>query len=711
MRAWSIYGPASLLFTLSLGLATSCASDPPGHAAGGSEPCGEQPYYADEDGDGYGLDDVAGTACSVPEGHVSVPGDCNDQDAAIHPEATETCNGLDDDCDSLVDDADDSLDPDSPGTWHPDNDGDGYGAHTGIGTVACEAPSGMVDDDEDCDDDDASIHPLAQEVCDEDDVDEDCDGLADDDDDSTDTSTMQTLYADADGDGWGDDSAPGTLACDYADAHVESAGDCDDTRGTVYPGSPEICDDGLVNDCAGSLGASAETCRWSGELSPPSADVQVIGDGGYMISRRIAAGDTNGDGIDDLFIGASYNLHEPQTSAVYIHNGPLTSGTSDLDGPSGVLPSSEMPGFSVGLAVGDVDGDGYADLWVGSPGEDLTETDAGAAWLAFGPVSHGEIDLLASLEVQGGAEDGQLGTLTHIMPDVDGDGYAELLVGASAEDVAGQDEAGAVYLYGGALTGTLGADDQTALIVGNVEGQELGKGRTVEGSGDLDGDGVPDLVIGAPYTDDATVGYHVGAVYVFLSPLHTRSAVSEADATLSRADTYKGWYLGSTVRTADFDDDGYDDLFVGARGARVLEPAGGQVALILGPLTAGGDLEDLATLEINGENRHGMGGDLALGDFDGDGGVDLLVGGGDDDFTGDSSAVSTSPGEVWLYYSGATGTLNPSDADATLIDATGVWGVPILALGDQDGNGTDDVVLGQTNLEVANYELFLTPGL
>ena len=107
-------------------------------------------WYADADGDGYGDDGVTIVACDQPSGFITTAGDCDDGDAAVNPDADETCDGIDNDCDGSVDEAD-ALDA---GTWYADADGDGHG-DAGTSTVACDQPTGYVSSDDDCDDGDA----------------------------------------------------------------------------------------------------------------------------------------------------------------------------------------------------------------------------------------------------------------------------------------------------------------------------------------------------------------------------------------------------------------------------------------------------------------------------------------------------------------------------------------------------------------------------
>ncbi len=222
--------------------------------------------------------------------------DCDDSDPEIHPEATELCDEVDNDCDDEIDE-DDAADA---GTWYLDSDADGYGNELEAVTQ-CTAPSGYVEESAegfDCDDDDAAFHPGADEsdcsdpddyncdgsvayedadgdgwaaceecddaddavnpdaieVCDE--IDNDCDTLIDDEDDGLDISTATDWYLDADEDGFGSEEES-LLQCAAPSGYVAASAegfDCDDEDSAFHPGADEPdCADPNDYNCDGSV--------------------------------------------------------------------------------------------------------------------------------------------------------------------------------------------------------------------------------------------------------------------------------------------------------------------------------------------------------------------------------------------------------------------------------------------------------------------------
>jgi Putative metal-binding motif/Thrombospondin type 3 repeat len=172
-------------------------------------------WYHDADGDGYGNPADSLVSCTKPSGYVSDNTDCNDQNAAIHPGATEICgNGIDDDC----------TGGDTPcsGTWYRDADGDGYG-NPAVSTTSVSPPAGYVSDHTDCNDNRSDVHPGLAEVC-GDGVDNNCNGQVDE---GCANSSPPPTDTDRDGVPDGTDVCPGTAAGAAVDAKGCSAGQRD----------------------------------------------------------------------------------------------------------------------------------------------------------------------------------------------------------------------------------------------------------------------------------------------------------------------------------------------------------------------------------------------------------------------------------------------------------------------------------------------------
>ena len=187
-------------------------------------------YYADADGDGYGDPTDTFLDCTQPTGFVANDDDCDDSNTTIHPNAAESCNLVDDDCDSEVDEGVQTI-------FYADADNDGFG-NSSVSQSACTAPTGYVANDDDCNDTNPLIHPDAIETCNE--TDDDCDGQVDD--------GVQTLfYADSDNDGYGNPDVT-TLACSPPAGYVSDQTDCNDASSDIYPGAPELCNN-IDDDC------------------------------------------------------------------------------------------------------------------------------------------------------------------------------------------------------------------------------------------------------------------------------------------------------------------------------------------------------------------------------------------------------------------------------------------------------------------------------
>ena len=227
-----------------------------------------EPVCADVDGDGTADSSCGGT-------------DCNDNDASVYPGATETCNGVDDNCNGTVDD-----NPVDPSTFYADTDGDSYG-NLSSPTTACTLPAGYVVDSTDCKDEDATIHPGATETCNG--VDDNCDGQIDE------GLSLNTYYQDADGDTYGNPNQT-LISCTQPDGYVTDNRDCDDTNPEVNPAmviqdAVNAASDGdVVYVCDGTYDENVTISDKAITLIGESTDAIINGNG---INTIIVTGTSN----------------------------------------------------------------------------------------------------------------------------------------------------------------------------------------------------------------------------------------------------------------------------------------------------------------------------------------------------------------------------------------------------------------------------------
>ena len=364
-------------------------------------------FYIDSDGDGYGNPSISTQACEMPTGYVNNDSDCDDTDSFIFPTADEYCDGIDNNCDTLIDDST-AVDA----TWYYlDSDGDGYGDNN-TGLSSCTAIAGYILDSSDCDDGNSSVYPGALEYCNM--LDDDCDNAIDE----VGAVGGSTYYADSDGDGFGDSTAA-VSACSVPTGYVDNPDDCDDTTATVSPNAVELCN-GIDDDCNALIDDGLAQIDWYADTD---------GDGfGNSQSLQTACSQPAGFVLNDLDCDDTDILVNPTTDEYC--DGLDNNCDGLIDDPSSV---------DALLWYIDIDGDGYGV-------SDYTTLSCSpiAGW-ADNTDDCDDTDILvnpSATEICNGLDDDCDGTvdigandMTVWYYDSDGDGFGDLSITEQACDV------------------------------------------------------------------------------------------------------------------------------------------------------------------------------------------------------------------------------------------------------------------------------------
>jgi hypothetical protein len=542
-----------------------------------------------------------------------------------------------------------------------DADGDGYG------------------EGRDCDDDDPDVHPGAAERCNG--IDDDCDGFVDDAD--ADLSDGESFWPDADGDGWGDEGQA-IQACEQPEGHLEEGGDCDDADASVHPDKLEECN-GIDDDCDGEV--DEDGALWADDWYQ---DSDGDGYGDPAVSRESCDQPEgwvdNDDDCDDTQAGAYPGA--PETAAGVDDD---CDGLVDewQVGDAWAVVQGESAGDRAGRALagaGDQDWDGLVDWWAGARGDDDGGSDAGAVYLVNS--DDGGQRSLANASVKlTGRRGSMAGHALDGGRDVDGDGRADLIVGGPYDDDAAPN-AGVAWL----LTGPLedGPLDQGVVLVGNYDSDLAG--WSVALVGDVEGEGLGAIAVGAPYAKDGASS--PGVAYLLLEPPSEDLVLQDSALRL----VGEGNQHGAGIRVAaagDLDGDGLDDLLVGAHAAGFGGFESGAAYLWLASSLAGLDGSvDLGDADgrHHGESAYDMAGyGLAGGgDLDGDGLADLIVGAPYHDEAGADA------GAAYLLTGPATSFASLADAPVKLMGARAgdSAGNGVAISPDVDGDGLAEALVG-----------------
>jgi hypothetical protein len=453
-------------------------------------------------------------------------------------------------------------------------------------------------------------------------------------------------------------NATGEAAYDYFGYSVASAGD---VNGDGYAD--------VVVGAHGNDGGAGQVYVYHGSASGLSTtpDWNATGEASDYFGWSVAsAGDVNGDGYADVVVGAINNAGE-----AYVYHGSASGLSATPDWSDQGEAASDNFGFSVASA-GDVNGDGYADVVVSAMYNDDAGSNAGEAYVYHGSASG--LSTTPDWSDQGEAVSDEFGVSVASAGDVNGDGYADVIVGTRLNDDAGT-SAGQAYVYSFAVT--LVPAFETWSDQGEAASNYFG--HSVASAGDVNGDGYSDVIVGANQNDDA--GSAAGEAYVYHGSASGLSTTPDWSDQGEAAGDYFGWSVASA---GDVNGDGYADVIVGAyRNASFT----GKAYVYHGSSSGLSTTPDWSDQGEAAGDYFGIS-VAAAGDVNGDGYADVIVGAYRNDDAGSGA------GKTYVWHGSASGLSATPDWSDQGEEANDYFGMSVASAGDVNGDGYADVIVG-----------------
>jgi hypothetical protein len=409
---------------------------------------------------------------------------------------------------------------------------------------------------------------------------------------------------------------------------------------------------------------------------------------GFLGQSVASAGDVNGDGYSDVLAGAYlYDNGQTDEGVGFVYYGSM----NNFSAPNLVLADGLQNSAYAGIAVadaGDVNGDGYSDVLVGSYYNEFgTIADAGRVYVYHGSATGLPATYTYILKSNPIQVSSFVGNALSTAGDINGDGYSDVIVGAYKFDNGNIDEGVALIYYGSSS----GLSLTQNVLLDDANQNDAGFGFSVSSAGDVNGDGYSDVMVGAPFYD---VGGNIdeGRTYLYYG---SNAGINTTPIILNSANII-GALFGNAVSTAgDMNGDGYSDVLVGAlKYSTSFTPSfkfEGKVFVYNG--SAAG-LSTIPSVILNGANKDScfFGSSVSsAGDVNNDGFNDVIIGA-----YGNNAGVGDFEGRAFVYYGSATGLSNFSKTTLAsgAIPAEQQFGESVASAGDVNNDGYSDVVVG-----------------